>query len=98
VTGVGSLGPATTVCCEWSCADVKRGPKSAGVDEETLRSYLRQYDEVGDICIRAKWSMDGARTLTEAAHALRQYADDLVALERAGFQLREPIEDDYGFL
>jgi hypothetical protein len=68
------------------------------VDDESLSSYLREYDEAGDICIRGKWSMDGARTLTEAAHALREYADDLQALERAGFQLRGPVEDDYGFV
>lgn len=48
--------------------------------------------------IRAKWSMDGATTLTEAAECLRQYADYLVGREKEGWQLIEPIDDDWGFI
>ena len=31
---------------------------------ESLKGYLDQYTEVREICIRAKWSFDGAKTLT----------------------------------
>lgn len=46
--------------------------------------------------IRAKWTMDGATTLTGAAEALRHLADELVAMEADGWQLMWPVEDDYG--
>lgn len=48
--------------------------------------------------IRAKWSMDGAKTLSEAAKALRDYADELLKLERQGWQLVSEINEDYGHI
>ena len=52
----------------------------------------------GEESIRAKWLMDGATTLTEAAQQLRAYADDLLQLEKQGWQLIGPVEDDYGWI
>ncbi len=51
-----------------------------------------------EICIRAKWSMDGARTLAEARQKLYEYAEHLEELGQQGYELIEPIEDDYGFV
>ena len=48
--------------------------------------------------IRAKWLMDGAATLTEAAAKLREYADTLDQLARDGWTLEQPIDEDYGLL
>jgi hypothetical protein len=48
--------------------------------------------------IRAKWSFDGATTLSEAAACLQAYASDLLVMEQEGWQLESPIEDDYGFI
>ncbi len=48
--------------------------------------------------VRAKWTMDGARTLTEAARKLRAFAADLERLEREGWQLAHEVADDYGYL
>jgi hypothetical protein len=48
--------------------------------------------------IRAKWSMDGAATLAEAAAKLRGYADYLEELKRDGWELTGPVADDYGFI
>jgi hypothetical protein len=42
--------------------------------------------------------MDGARTLVEAAARMRQEAEWLEELARAGFELNAPVEDDYGFV
>ena len=53
--------------------------------------------ECREICIRATWSFDGAKTLTDAATRLRDYASDLEGLAALGFDLRDEIEDDYGF-
>ena len=63
-----------------------------------LQGYLEQYAECREICIRAKWSFDGAKTLKEAASRLREYAADLDGLASLGFELRDEIVDDYGFV
>lgn len=62
-----------------------------------ISDYLREYQEHGEIILRAKWTMDGAETLDEAAHMLRAFADELEALASAGFHLMGPVEDDYAF-
>ena len=50
-----------------------------------------------EIVIRAKWTMDGAQTLTQAADQLRRFADSLDEMEQQGYQLDGPVSDDYGF-
>jgi hypothetical protein len=57
-------------------------------------------DELGEDrdLIRAKWSMDGARTLSEAAAKLEAFAQELRDLEESGWQLTEPVADDIGFI
>ena len=42
--------------------------------------------------------MDGAGTLLEAAARMREKAEWLKELARAGFELNAPVEDDYGFV
>ena len=65
---------------------------------EGLKAYLDQYADLREILIRAKWTFDGAKTLAEAAQRLRDYADDLEGLAELGFELRDEIVDDYGFI
>lgn len=60
--------------------------------------FEEEYDDENEQIVRAKWSMDGAKTLSEAASLLRCYADNLMDMEREGWQLIQPIEDDYGFI
>ena len=48
--------------------------------------------------IRAKWTIDGANSLSEAAEMLEMFATHLRNLERNGWQLQEEICDDYGFI
>lgn len=48
--------------------------------------------------IRAKWTMDGATTLEEAAVQLEQFAALLRKGHEDGFVLEGPINDDYGFV
>ena len=52
----------------------------------------------GTEIIRAKWAMDGAKTLTEAAAQLRRFAEYLDELRRDGWELAAPVEDDYGLI
>lgn len=51
----------------------------------------------GDV-VRAKWTMDGATTLAEAADRLDGLAARLRALHAQGWTFAEPVTDDYGFL
>lgn len=51
-----------------------------------------------DEIVRAKWTMDGARTLEEAAVLVRGFANHLDDLHQRGFFLREAVVDDYGFI
>ena len=68
------------------------------MDEKQLAEYMRQYRETGDVCLRAKWTMDGARTLAEAAKQVRAFAEEIEDLAREDFELGAPVEDDYAFL
>jgi hypothetical protein len=52
----------------------------------------------GEEIVRAKWCMDGARTLSECASALRVHAERMERLERDGWQLTDLVESDYGII
>ncbi len=45
-----------------------------------------------------KWVIDDARTLSEAAAELRDFADWLVELELDGWQLIEPVDGGHAYL
>lgn len=64
------------------------------VATEKSEERLLQHDDV----VRAKWAMNGATTLGEAAAKLREYADHLEVMAQEGWVLNEPVQDDYGFL
>jgi hypothetical protein len=67
--------------------------------EETLdHEPIYECPECGGVTIRGKWSMDGARTLTDAAQMLRDYAHELEHMRASGLELSEPIDDDYGIV
>ena len=51
-----------------------------------------------DSVIRAKWQMDGAKTLDEAVEKLEGFIKYLQALKLEGWELRNPIDDDWGFI
>lgn len=67
-------------------------PSAAGVDDDVFD------DESNQDTIRAKWSMDGASTLDEAAAKLEGYAASLRAMAADGWELTGTIDDDYGFI
>lgn len=68
------------------------------VEENEVDDEEHEFDPEHEETIRSKWLMDGATTLSGAADKLRKAADDLVALETDGWQLIEPIADDYGHI
>jgi hypothetical protein len=64
---------------------------------DTLDDADTEFPEAYDEIERAKWSIDGARTLAEAAEKSRAFADRLQALHDEGYVLRRPVEDDHAF-
>lgn len=46
--------------------------------------------------IRGKWTLDGAKTLEEAAVAAERTADSLRKMAAEGYELTAPVNDDYG--
>ena len=63
--------------------------------EDELREYMEEWRDFGYLFIRARWTMDGARTLTEAARRFRDRAETLEQLARAGFELDQPAENGF---
>ncbi len=71
--------------------------------EEAEDSYSEEEEEEDEEeddspIIRAKWSMDGASTLDEAIEKLNEFIEYLRSLKADGWELRDTIDDDYGFL
>jgi hypothetical protein len=65
------------------------GPELADLEDDE--------SEDGTRTVRAKWTIDGATTLAEAAQKAREFADFLQGLHDQGFVLDSPVADDYGF-
>ena len=65
------------------------------VDGQWLRDCMEEWRDYGHLVLRAKWTMDGATTLAEAAARFRERASELDELARAGFELEQPVTDDY---
>ena len=63
--------------------------------EEELGEYMEEWLDFGYLFIRARWTMDGARTLTEAAQRFRDRAATLEELARAGFELDQPAGNGF---
>jgi hypothetical protein len=54
-------------------------------------------EEPDDEIVRAKWTIDGAATLAEAAQKAHAFGDWLQSLHDEGYVLSQPVSDDYGF-
>lgn len=68
---------------------------------EVIDDYIEDGDEFDNenlIIVRAKWTIDGAKTLEEAAEMSRRFADYLQELHDSGHTLEYPVADDYGFV
>lgn len=48
--------------------------------------------------LRGKWMLDGCCSLEDVAECLRERLRHIERLQREGWELREEITDDYGFL
>src|SRR5712691_10833115 len=88
-------GPRRSTSAGQAPADMDSG---GAMEETQARGHIEECPECGAITIRGQWAMDGARTLTDAARMLRDYAHELEHLRASGRELDRPIEDDYGFV
>lgn len=71
---------------------------SASTEINKLEDNLSEKITEGqEIIVRAKWTIDGATTLKEAAQQSRDFADYLENLEQEGYQFYQPVDSDYGF-
>ena len=68
------------------------------IDGQWLRDCMEEWRDWGHLVMRAKWTMDGATTLAQAAARHRGRAEELEELARAGFELEQEVVDDYAFL
>lgn len=66
--------------------------------EEDSEEYFSETDKEEEIIIRAKWTMDGAHTIDEAVERIRRFIARLESLRDEGWELRKPVDDDWGFL
>jgi hypothetical protein len=71
-------------------------------EEEKIEEQeeLEEAEEIEEenICIRAKWTIDDAKTIDEAIEKLNDFIEYLKYLKEQGWEFREPVNDDYGFL
>lgn len=67
------------------------------VTEEELEREEEEEEEEPYI-IRAKWSLDGCATIDEIIERLKQQIEEYKQLKEEGWELKEKIDDDYGFL
>jgi hypothetical protein len=78
---------------EESCSS-KDEESCSSKDEESCSS---NDDEICSI-IRSKNQIDGASTLDEAIEMLYDFIGYLKELKADGYELKRPVEDDYGFI
>jgi hypothetical protein len=50
------------------------------------------------IIIRAKWTLDGCKTLEDCAKAFEEAAESFRRMAKDGLILSHAVEDDYGFV
>jgi hypothetical protein len=53
--------------------------------------------DASSLVIRAKWTIDGAETLEDAARMAEKFAASLRGLASEGYELDGPVQDDYGW-
>ena len=71
------------------CNASRTGSSTEGDDE---------WDDANRMIIRAKWTMDSAKTVDECIERLQGFIKYLSELKEEGWELDNPVDDDYGFL
>lgn len=86
-------------CCNDNCEKCENADclcEDLELTEE--EQYEVEWDQGKRSNVRAKWTIDGAKTLLEAAELSKHFASYLEQLHKDGWTLDDPIDDDYGFI
>lgn len=67
-------------------------------DSDTVSETEADYDDENNAIIRAKWRIDGSNNLDECIVKLQQFIQCLKNLKEAGWELKQPVDDDYGYI
>ena len=73
----------------------KRGAKEMFTDP---RDLMDEDDDENMMGIRFKWLADGAETIDDIIGFLQSEIDWYMKLKAEGWELCEPVQDDYGFI
>ncbi len=57
-----------------------------------------EFDEENNMTLRAKWTMDKAKTLDECIEKLQGFIEYIKQLKEEGWELTQPVDDDWGFI
>src|SRR2546429_3644727 len=68
------------------------------LEEPARGESIYECPDCGSVTIRGKWALDGAKSLTDAAQKLRDYAHEFEHMRSSGLELAAPVEDDYGIV
>ena len=74
------------------CAPVARLESGEESDSEP------DFDPERESVIRAKWQLDGCKTLAEVVRRLHDVATHYEHMRREGWELTGPVDDDYGYI
>lgn len=66
--------------------------------EDEVYEEESDWDDENHSTIRAKWQMDGAKTLDECIEYLKCFIDYIEELKKQGWYLTEPVRDDWGHI
>lgn len=68
-------------------------------DPELEDDEVDEEDEIDNSpSIRAKWTLDGCATIDEIIERLKDQIEHYKQLKEDGWELRDKIDDDWGFL
>jgi len=57
-----------------------------------------EWNEDNNMTLRAKWALDGASSIDECIEKLNHFIEYLKRIKEEGWELIDPVNDDYGFL
>lgn len=67
-------------------------------NEAFWNEHFHELTMISEYTIRGKWMFDGCKTVEDIVKTLKGQVRYYEKMAKDGWQLREPVEDDYGFL
>lgn len=69
------------------------------IDEDAmLEDEEDEWDPENDFTLRAKWMLDGAKTIEECVDKCKGFIEWLWDMKKEGWELIDAVSDDYGFM